>query len=411
MKKNIFILVAALLTLVGSQAYAQFSLSGEFRPRTEVSHGYKSLAAQDQDASWFTSQRTRLNATYKSESVITMLSLQDVRVWGSQQQLVGNEDLATSVHQAWAEVLFSPTFSVKAGRQEVVYDDHRIFGNVGWAQQARSHDMVIFKYKKDINLHVGIAHHENSNPANNLFDGADAYKDLQFAWFNKQWEKGSLSLLALNNGAPAMVGGKQESKYSQILGGHGTFTLAGINFAANAYLQTGKVVKSLNPTIISDINAYNLMLEAGLGKGFTVGAERLSGTSYDDTENKSFNPLYGTNHKFNGFMDYFFVGNHLNTVGLDDIYVKYAYKKDKLALDAHLHYFAAAADISADANKGLGTELDLQAGYNISSEVNLSCGYSMMFGTDSMELLKGGDKSTTNYWGYIMLTVTPNFIK
>jgi hypothetical protein len=67
-----------------------------------------------------------------------------------------------------------------------VYDDHRIFGNVGWAHQVRSHDLAILKYQSDISLHDGIAHHENSNPTNNLFDGADAYKDLQFVWFNKK---------------------------------------------------------------------------------------------------------------------------------------------------------------------------------------------------------------------------------
>lgn len=406
MMKKLVISVVALVAMAASPSYAQFSLDGEFRPRTELSHGFKALAAKDQDASWFTSQRTRLNAYYKSDKIVTMLSLQDVRIWGSQAQLTNNEDYATSIHQAWAEVLLSPGFTVKVGRQEVIYDDHRIFGNVGWAQQARSHDMIILKYQKDIALHFGFAHHENSNPANNLFDGADAYKNLQFLWFNKKWDKASLSLLALNNGVPKMVDTKQKVRYSQTFGGHGTFAIGAVNFASNAYLQTGKTADNI------DLSAYNLLLEASVKQGFTLGFERLSGTAYDDDKNKSFNPLYGTNHKFNGYMDYFYVSNHLNNVGLDDFYLKYGYKKDKWALDAHLHYFAAAADIDADAKKGLGTEIDLQAAYKISGEANISCGYSMMFGTDSMELVKGGgDKSTTNYWAYVMLTVTPKFIK
>ncbi|WP_372775279.1 hypothetical protein [Mangrovibacterium sp.] len=405
MKKNILILAIALIVVATSQSYAQFSLNGEFRPRSEVSHGYKSLAAPDQDASWFTSQRSRLNAFYTADKLVTMLSLQDVRVWGSQAQLVGNEDYAISVHQAWAEVLLSSEFSIKAGRQEVAYDNHRIFGNVGWAQQARSHDMIIFKYQDAINLHFGLAHNENSNPDDNLYDGNDAYKNLQFLWFNKKWDKASLSLLALNNGVPVTVDDSQEVKYSQTLGGYGTFAIGSVNFATNAYLQTGKSTSDI------DISAYNLLLEASVKQGFTLGFERLSGTSHDDTKNKSFTPLYGTNHKFNGFMDYFYVGSHINNVGLDDFYLKYSFKKDKWNWDAHLHYFAAAADISDEDSKGLGTEIDLQASYKISPEVNFSFGYSMLFGTDSMEQLKGGDKSTTNYWGYAMLTVTPNFIK
>ena len=31
-------------------------------------------------------------------------------------------------------------FAFKVGRQEINYDDARIFGNVDWAMQARSHD-------------------------------------------------------------------------------------------------------------------------------------------------------------------------------------------------------------------------------------------------------------------------------
>ena len=394
-----------LFMLSASFSFAQFSLSGEFRPRTELSHGYKSLAENDQDASLFTAQRTRLNALYRNEKVVTFLSLQDVRTWGSQAQLVGNEDFATSVHQAWAEVFFSPEFSLKAGRQELVYDDHRIFGNVGWAHQARSHDLAILKYQGDISLHVGIAHHENSNPANNLFDGADAYKDLQYVWFNKKWDTGSLSLLVLNNGIPENTPDGQEVNYSQTMGAHATYPLGEFKLAANAYLQTGKTATG------SDLSAYNLLLEATCPRGITWGYERLSGTAYDDTKNKSFNPLYGTNHKFNGFMDYFYVGNHFNSVGLNDIYAKYNYSKDQLSLNAHLHYFSAAAEISADASNYLGTELDLGAGWKISPEAQISCGLSWLFAGDSMEIIKGGDQSASHYWSWLMLSVTPNFIK
>ncbi|MCW0482876.1 hypothetical protein [Gaoshiqia sediminis] len=405
MKQPIIIIVVALLLLCGKKSYAQFSLSGEFRPRTELSHGAKSLASDNQDASLFTSQRTRLNAIYKSEKVLTMLVLQDVRTWGSQAQLVGNEDFATSVHQAWAEVFLAPEFSLKAGRQELVYDDQRILGNVGWAQQARSHDVAVFKYQKDISLHVGIAHHENSTITNNIFDGNDAYKDIQFAWFNKKWDDAGLSLLFLNNGVPVNEVDGQKVNYSQTFGGHGKFTIGEFKFSVNAYLQTGEDVAG------NDISAHNLLLEAICKHGVTWGYERLSGTGYDDSKNKSFNPLYGTNHKFNGFMDYFFVGNHLNNVGLNNIYAKYNYSKDELSLYAHVHYFSSAAKITSGADRYLGTEVDLGAGWKISPEANFSGGFSFMIADDSMELLKGGDKSAGNYWAYLMLTVTPTFIK
>lgn len=386
-------------------AKAQFTLSGELRPRTEMSHGYKTLASEDQDASTVTAQRTRLNFGFTNEWIKTSIVLQDVRRWGNQKQLVGNEDYATSIHQAWAEVFFTPEFSLKAGRQELVYDDSRIFGNVGWAHQARSHDVAIFKYEKDaVKLHIGMAHHENGDLTNSDYDGPDAYKDLQYVWMNNKWENASLSLLALNNGVAVMEGNEQETRYSQTLGGRFTTAIKPVKLASNLYYQTGKHASG------RDISALNFLLEASVAS-FTLGFEHLSGTAYDESDFKSFTPLYGTNHKFNGFMDYFYVGNHGGSVGLNDVYLKYKYAKNKFGFDAHLHYFAAAADISADADKYLGTELDLAASWAVQPMAKISVGLSTLFAGDSMEIIKGGDSSVTQTWAYVMLSVTPNFIK
>lgn len=400
-KYFILLFIGVISTLVSN---AQFSLSGEFRPRTETSKGYKTLAGPDQNASTLTTQRTRLNVAFKNEFISTKLVLQDVRLWGGQPQLVSNEEYSMSVHEAWAEVFFSPEFSLKAGRQEVVYDDHRIFGNVGWAQQARSHDMAIFKYENGFKLHFGIAHHENGNLTDNLYNGPDAYKDLQFLWFNKSWNKSSLSLLMLNNGVPAMDGTEQVSKYSQTMGGRFTTALNSLHLATNLYYQTGKHVSG------KEISALNFLLEAVV-KNFTLGYEYLSGTNYNEPGKiKSFSPFYGTNHKFNGFMDYFYVGNHIGSVGLNDIYLKYKYNKDKFGFNADLHYFGAAAEVAENADKYLGTELDLSASWAVQPAASISVGYSTLFAGNSMEILKGGESSTDQHWAYLMLSVTPSFI-
>jgi hypothetical protein len=385
-------------------AKAQFTLSGEFRPRTEFSHGYKTLAGENQDISTITAQRTRLNFGFTNEWIKTGLVLQDVRQWGNQAQLVQNQDYAVSIHQAWAEVLFTSEFSLKAGRQELVYDDSRIFGNVGWAHQARSHDLALFKYEKDFKLHFGIAHNENSDLTNSNYDGPDAYKDLQFIWFNNHWDNAGLSLLFLNNGVPVNEANEQKTKYSQTIGGRLTTSVESVKLGSNLYYQTGKHASG------RDISALNFLLEASV-KSFTLGYEYLSGTDYDETDFKSFTPFYGTNHKFNGFMDYFYVGNHGGSVGLNDIYLKYKYTKDKFGFDAHLHYFGAAAEIADDADKYLGTELDLAASWAVQPMAKISVGLSTLFAGDSMEILKGGDSSATQAWAYVMLSVTPDFIK
>ncbi len=406
MSKLKYTILAVIVLCLTENISAQFTLTGEFRPRTEFSHGYKSLAYENQDLSTITSQRTRLNALFSNEFVKTKLVLQDVRNWGSQPQLVANENYATSVHEAWAEVFFVPEFSLQAGRQELNYDDQRIFGNVGWTQQGRTHDLALLKYKKNFTLHFGIAHHENSDITNNLYDGPDAYKDLQFLWFNKTWKANSLSLLALNNGVPVMEDSVQVSKYSQTLGGRFNRKFEKWSVAANLYYQTGKHSNG------KEISALNFLAEATLKMGITAGYEYLSGNSYDKNDKVyAFTPFYGTNHKFNGFMDYFYVSNHINSVGLNDVYLKYGWSKKKFSVNADLHYFASAGKINADAGKYLGTEIDLTLGYKLHEIATLNAGWSSMFASESMELLKGGDSSASNYWAYIMLTVTPAFIK
>lgn len=416
--------VLFLAVCIQSSLQAQFKISGEFRPRTEYSHGYKALAGQDQKASLFTSQRTRLNLDYKGEKIVTKLVLQDTRTWGAQKQLVdnnfnnivGSELDATSIHEAWAEAFFTEQLSLKVGRQEVIYDDHRIFGSVGWAQQARSHDMGILKYEGSFKIHLGLAYNQNTDRTTNIYNGPDAYKAMQYVWFNSDFSDLNLSVLFLNNGNPFVeetdaAGNviKESIKYSQTFGPRAVYKMGDIKLMGNFYYQFGKDAGN------NDLSAFEGAIDGSykVNENISVfaGYEILSGTAYDETsKNKSFSPFYGTNHKFNGFMDYFYVGNHGNNVGLQVIHFGGKYSEGKWFVQAKALIFSSAAEIAADTKGYLGTEIDLWAGYKISKEINLGVGYSHMFASESMELLKAGDRDEMQNWAYVMLTFKPTFL-
>ena len=128
MKKTLTLkgLILIVAVLFSNELFAQLSLTGEFRPRTEYRHGYKTLSATDADAAFFTSQRTRFNVHFKGENFKVGLSLQDVRTWGSVKQLnISDEYLA--VHEAWAQYFFTDGISIKVGRQELVYFLHEFW--------------------------------------------------------------------------------------------------------------------------------------------------------------------------------------------------------------------------------------------------------------------------------------------
>lgn len=392
-----------------------FELSGELRPRFENRHGYKTLPTPENEAAAFISQRTRLNGMYSDAKVRVGFSMQDIRVWGDVPQLNRSDD-HFSVHEAWGELLFSDDVSFKAGRQEIVYDDSRIFGNVGWAQQARSHDAALLKYQSEqMKLHAGAALNRQNE---SLFYQANPfgnYKAFQYFWGNYSAGSWNVSLLALNTGfqSPEDDFG---TVYNQTLGGRFVYNPGAVFFSAASYLQTGEDANAndLNASYIKLDAAYKLTSEWKVGAGY----EMLSGNDQDadGDENNAFTPLFGTNHKFNGWMDYFYVGNHTNSVGLNDMYFSVNYQKNKVSSGVKAHLFSADGNIMDPQNNtesldsGLGTEVDFHLKYKFSSNTTLSAGYSRMFATESMEALKGGDADESADWFWMMITIKPKFL-
>jgi hypothetical protein len=73
------------------------------------------------------------------------------------------------------------------------------------------------------------------------------------------------------------------------------------------------------------------------------------------------------------------------------------------------HYFAANAELYDDADKYLGTEIDLVYTQTLMKFVKLGVGYSHMFASDSMSLIKGGrPNDNINNWAWAQVIVNPN---
>lgn len=417
MKKQILLVIMAVIVSMPIIAQ-EFNLSGELRPRYENKFGYRSLRDEGEEAGNFISQRTRINFNFKNTKMRFKVAVQNVRVWGDVSTLAA-DDKAISFHEAWAEAILSEKWSMKFGRQEIVYDDHRIFGNVGWAQQARSHDAFLVKFTPNSNHRVdfGFAYNADS-PAgiDALYSNAAGYKTFQYAWYHGKFNKVQLSFYLLNTGIEYLQneGLPDEDKtidFMQTIGPRATFKDGAISANAAVYFQTGK---SLDNTVSASYFTGNFNYKITDNFNAGIGGEYLSGKDMDDASSdiNSFAPLFGTNHKFNGWMDYFYVGNHANNVGLTDLYLNFGFKKDKFSVKLIPHYFASAATI-IDGNGDkmdnyLGTEVDFTLGYKLTKSISINGGYSQMFATESMEAIKGGDSNITNSWAWLMVTFKPN---
>jgi hypothetical protein len=63
-------------------------------------------------------------------------------------------------------------------------------------------------------------------------------------------------------------------------------------------------------------------------------------------------------------------------------------------------------------SKSLGTEIDIVFNTKLADNVNLEFGYSQMFGTKSLEVIKNLENTNVsgmNNWMYLMISFTPVF--
>lgn len=409
------LLVAGMMLLLTSPAFSQFTITGEIRPRAEFRNGFKSLTTDDTDAAFFIEQRSRLYFHFKDTKYSFRLTLQDVRLWGENPQIFKSDNALFNVYEAWGAYHFSGKFLIKAGRQALDYDNARILGNLDWAQQARSHDLLKTEYSSGgFTFHAGLAFNqedvlsppEPARLASTFYQGVNNYKTMQFLWFNKKYDKGTTSLLLLNNGIQAA---DSAVNFSQTYGLYSKNTFGNLTLTSELYLQTGKT--PMGADLFAGMAALSADLKLG-NSTFGLGGDYLSGSDYTVPGEHSFTPLYGTNHKFYGLMDYFYVGNPFGDVGLIDVYLKLKFSSGKkYSLVAFVHNFSSAVDMEANFiipdDSRLGTEVDFVYNLNIDKAVNLKVGYSQMFATTNMEFLKSGDSGVTNNWAWTMLTIKP----
>jgi hypothetical protein len=457
MKKGLLSILLLGGILLGEKASAQFTLTGQYRPRTELRNGFKTPVTDGQEVASFTEQRTRLIAGYKSGRIETKFSIQDVRIWG-QVGTINKSDNLLSVHEAYAVYKLDSLGKGRLiiGRQELNYDDQRVLGSLDWASQARSFDALKYAYKHSDSTWVFHAigsynqdatvqepsklQNSNVGTGGNYYNGGASgsfnqplAKAAVYLWFNtklKHGKMGDISLISMNEGyqesvtlvSPLFTEGITPTLIFGKIKVHGAF-----------YYQAGKSQDSIT------ISAYLAHLEVThTGSKFkpTIGFDYVSGDN-KKTKNKieGFNPLYGTNHKFYGYMDYFYVGNGHNgganglSGGLVDIYAKAVLPIAKSILSADLHFFMSPTDVLNPANKTqklsafLGTELDLTWSKQLSDGVGLTVGYSQLLHTESMSAIKGklivdptnptktvDQAKAYQSWAYIMINFTPKFL-
>ncbi|MES2760875.1 MAG: alginate export family protein [Bacteroidota bacterium] len=422
MKKTINLLIFVLIVCLSQKASIaqEISIDGEFRINPVYSMGFRKPMYAGDKPGFFTMQRTRLILTYKKENDLEAeIIFQDRRFWGDQGD---REDVANlALYRGWVEKHFKKGFSIRLGRQGLVYDDQYLLGDPNWVG-TRAHDAGIVKYETNkLSVHLGFAFNANGQDLKREPYKYNMYKNLQFLWFHKDFKKVKLSFIGINRGME-----KSDTTtniyYTQTFGPDINVEITKkISLKGIFYYQVGQNTDKEN------VSAYfysaQLKFELNKSVDFTLGLDVGSGTNQNDildAKNKtshSFDRHYGLIHGHFGYIDYFYV-NQPTLCGIKDYYLKTKIKlTPKFSIEDHIHYFDTEAKINNSKNPGetmpnyLGTENDILLNYKFSDTFKASLGHSIMFGTPTLNEFFGGKKSVQNQVIYMVITATPNFLK
>ena len=222
----------------------------------------------------------------------------------------------------------------------------------------------------------------------------------------------SAAAIWINDGFEGGTTGDIWTAYRNTLGGNlwSTNKKDPFTFLAYGYYQFGhdRQNRSLSAYLLSATARQRLSEKWSV----RIGGDLLSGSKHDIAADKSntFNKLYGTNHSFNGSIEFWAV---LPSRGLIDLYAGTVVElTSKFNVDLSFHRFSTAQEINTEGGRALGTEIDILANYNVNKQFAVQAGWSGYFGTEGSDILKGKTAVDTRFpqWAYVQLTFKPVFI-
>ena len=467
MKRN-FLLAIAVTALMVTSTIAQaadIKFGGEFRPRLNLDQG----STADTNGSLLWDTRVRLNATANvNANTEVFMQLQSVGEWGVDTADSGtrqsNGGGGTQANDILSDVGFHQAFitfknfagqavDAKVGRQEIIFDGHRLFGNTLWTQGAQSHDAIRLTHtggNHTIN-YAWITANEITGTTNALGDSTSQVHVLHTK--TQGVLGGALSgYLTYSRDSQAAGANSVASSFEDTMdwftvGARQAGKLGGLDYRVEYYHQFGDAgtiasasgygitgASDTGDSVDRDANLVGIRL----GKTFankasvTLWYDRLSGVDDDDQADGdwgAFDTMYDTGHKYYGYQDMYLnrAGTNTNYYGLQDIALKTKMPiSESTTLKADLHHFRTATDLTGSDADGiiasradgagqvngamdndLGTEVDITVVHKYDANTVVSLGLSRYLTTQTFSQVNGFGNAGSNAnddanWAYLM---------
>jgi len=377
-----------------------------------------------------------------NEHLRVFIQLQDARVFGAEGSTIGSampgsENSVLDIHQGYFDIkkLFDLPLTVRVGRQEIVWGDHRVIGNFVWSNYGRVFDGGRFLWDTD-SIHAEViaskvdedGYYGNDGSGNsdeNMYAAQLAFKKLvpgallELMYIQKN-DQDDTTNSAVTNGYAAAgdgsgvvihdIGARIDGKLPN---------LEAIDYTLEAHGQVG------------DYGSQDQKAWAFAGRtGYTckeVAWTPRFGVEYDfasgdddqtDSDHETFDNLYPTNHWQGnyGFVDLLswqnvhdFRGNikvvptSKMTVQVDYHYYLLDEEEDGWYLANGTLATARPAGGFTSNDDNLAQEVDLTVSYDLYKNVKILAGYSW-FGAEDWIEDNIGEIDTS--WGYLQTTVT-----
>ncbi len=283
---------------------------------------------------------------------------------------IGDPD-GNRLYKAFLDYKGVPDTLVRAGRQEIILDDARLLGNIGWRLNGQSFDAVSVTNTsiKDLKIFASYV-----NQVNSIFL---THTDLDhFYLLNAKYspfEKHSLTgyVYLLDTEATADTSRDSATYGFRFVGKPAPFDYY-IDYTHQSDFADGED---------HDADMLNVYLGMQIAK-VNVGAG-YSYISGQDGKDRAFDTLFSTAHKFNGFADLFLGTNGGKlTDGLEDYYVKASTKLFGCKLVAVYHYFDTVENDGFDGT--YGDEIDLVLVKPINKNIKLLIKYANFMQDDDL---------------------------
>lgn len=400
-----------LMLAVPADVHAQESvrLFGEVRVRGEAE---RPAALDSLDA--FTLLRSRIGLDARlSPQARVLLQVQDARTFGEEASTLDGSANRLDMHQAWLQYRLRGRtgVTVRAGRQQLSFGNERLVGAADWTQIARSFDglrvsagpgrggrggWAVHTFATNVRergrRHTGV----QPDRGDHLFAGAfiEAGRVELFTYHDME-----ASYRSYTDVDRTTLGGRLDLSLPRV-----------ITASAEGAWQAGNQVPAGAPS--QDIRAWMLAGRLGLETGLPfvarlgAGMDILSGDRDPaDGTYRAFNTLYGTGHRYHGYLDLFLdpAGRTQERGLIDGMASARLALPGTIALDVDAHAFWLHQELAASPDRFIGWELDLTLPVSLGEGQRLQLGYSLFRNGVAAPLIGLGADGRTAHWGYAQL--------